>query len=329
MLNSGFSSFSMSVLRATPLILRFFLLALVVAAAVHFVFASDALRIAVFFTFVLTLSLFFPSTWGTVDKEAVDLIYYGTAMFVAAGLFLAKEVERKRLELAPQINSLTQQQHEVEAEISSFDYVASNAPTFLNWIDRRVDEAFDDTERSRSRECNCASWGDLSKFCGFGVQTPQRVTPGKFELQLLRQKEAARNCKELEQVLLESAPHRDVGLRTPATTLRLAKALHATGTIQVGTTVFGLSQIVALLEQIEQDSDSARKKLTEQKARISKNQEAVQSELNAFSSSSKFGIVLWATEFSEFYWPYVLITYLGLKIARVDYLEKFQESRRD
>jgi hypothetical protein len=246
-------------------------------------------------------SLFFPSTWGAVDKEAVDLIYYGTAMSVAAVFFLAKEVERKRLELAPQINSLTQQQHEVEAEISSFDYVASNAPKFLTWIDRRVDEAFDDTERSRSRECNCASAGDLSKFCGFGVQTPQRVTPGKFELQLLRQQEAARNCKELEQVLLESAPHREVGLRTPATTLRLAKALHATGTIQVGTTVLELSQIVALLEQIEQDSDSARKKLTEQKARISKNQDAVQSKLNAFSSSSKFGIVLWATEFSEFY----------------------------
>jgi hypothetical protein len=148
-------------------------------------------------------------------------------------------------------------------------------------------------------------------------------------LQLLRQKEAAHNCKELEQVLLESAPHRDVGLRTPATTLRLANVMHATGTIQVGTTVLGLSQIVALLEQIEQDSDSARKMLTEQKASISKNQEAVQSELNAFSKSSKFGIVLWATEFSEFYWPYVLIAYLGLKIARVDYLEKFQESRRD
>jgi hypothetical protein len=97
----------------------------------------------------------------------------------------------------------------------------------------------------------------------------------------------------------------------------------------VGTIFLGLSQIVALLEQIEQDSDSARKKLTEQKASISKNQEAVQSELNAFSRSSKFGIVLWATEFSEFYCPYVLITYLGLKIARVDYLEKFQESRRD
>jgi hypothetical protein len=40
-------------------------------------------------------------------------------------------------------------------------------------------------------------------------------------------------------------------------------------------------------------------------------------------------MVLWATEFSEFYWPYVLIAYLGLKIARVDYLKKFQESRRD
>ena len=329
MLNSGFSSLSMSVLRAMPLILRFFLLALVMAAAVHFVFASDALRIGVFFTFVLTLSLFFPSTCGTVDKEAVDLIYYGTAMFVAAGLFLAKEVERKRLELAPQINSLAQQQHEVEAEISSFDYVASNAPQFLNWIDRRVDEAFDDTERSRSRECNCASSGYLSKFCGGGVQIPQRVTPGKFELQLLRQKAAARNCKELEQVLLESAPHRDVGLRTPATTLPLAKVLHANGTIQVGTIVLGLSQIATLLEQIEEDCDSARRKLTEQKASISKNQEAVQSELNAFSRSSKFGIVLWATEFSEFYWPYILITYLGLKIARVDYLEKFQESRRD
>jgi hypothetical protein len=100
-------------------------------------------------------------------------------------------------------------------------------------------------------------------------------------LELLRRKEAARNCKELEQVLLESAPHRDVGLRTPATTLRLAKVLHATGTIQVGTTVLELSQIVAMLEQIEQDSDSARKKLTEQKASISKNQQAVQSELNA------------------------------------------------
>ena len=93
--------------------------------------------------------------------------------------------------------------------------------------------------------------------------------------------------------------------------------------------MFGLSQIAALLEQIEEDSNSARRKLTEQKARISKNQETVQSELNAFSGSSKFGIVLWATEFSEFYWPYILITYLGLKLARVDYLEKFQESRRD
>ena len=148
-------------------------------------------------------------------------------------------------------------------------------------------------------------------------------------MQLLRQKAAARNCKELEQVLLESAPHRDVGLRTPATTLRLAKVLHANGTIQVGTIVLGLSQIAALLEQIEEDSDSARRKLTEQKASISENQEAAQSELNAFSKSSKFGIVLWATEFSEFYWPYVLITYLGLKIARVDYLKKFQEPRRD
>jgi hypothetical protein len=88
------------------------------------------------------------------------------------------------------------------------------------------------------------------------------------------------------------------------------------------------SQIVALLEQIEHDSDSARKKLTEQKASISKNQEALRSELNAFRSSSN-GMVLWATEFSEFYWPYVLIAYLGLKIARVDYLKKFQESRRD
>jgi hypothetical protein len=206
--------------------------------------------------------------------------------------------------------------------------VVSNAPQFLNWIDRRVNEAFEDTERSRSRECNCASSGYLSKFCGGSVQIPQLVTPGKFELQLLRQKEAARNCKESEQVLLESAPHRDVGLRTPATTLRLAKVLHATGTIQVGTIVLGLSQIVALLEQIEQDSDSARRKLTEQKASISKNQEAVQSELKAFSRSSKFGIVLWTTEFSESYWPYILITYLGLKIARVDYLEKFRESRR-
>jgi hypothetical protein len=63
--------------------------------------------------------------------------------------------------------------------------------------------------------------------------------------------------------------------------LRLAKILHATGTIQVSTTVLELSQIVALLEQIEQDSDSARKKLTEQKASISKNQEAVQSEAPA------------------------------------------------
>jgi hypothetical protein len=146
---------------------------------------------------------------------------------------------------------------------------------------------------------------------------------------LLRQKEAARNCKELEQILLESAPHRDVGLRTPATTLRLAKVLHATRTIQVGATVLELSQIVVLLEQIEQDSDSARKKLTEQKASFSKNQEAVQSELNAFRGSSKFGIVLWATEFSGFYSPDVLITYLGLKIARVNYFKKFQESCRD
>ena len=40
----------------------------------------------------------------------------------------------------------------------------------------------------------------------------------------------------------------------------------STRTIQVGTTVLELSQIVVLLEQIEQDSDSARKKLTEQKA---------------------------------------------------------------
>src|ERR1700736_6293154 len=105
MLNSGISSLSMSVLRAMPLIFRFFLLALVMAAAVHFVFAGDALRIGVFFTFVLTLSLFFPSACGTVDKEAVDLIYYGTAMFVAAGLFLAKEVKRKHLELAPQMTA--------------------------------------------------------------------------------------------------------------------------------------------------------------------------------------------------------------------------------
>jgi hypothetical protein len=134
------------------------------------------------------------------------------------------------------------------------------------------------------------------------------VTPYGLELAIVAP-ESSR--AQLQRVGLESAPHRDVGLRTPATTLRLAKVLRANGTIQVGTIVLGLSQIAALLEQIEEDSNSARRKLTEQKA------------------SSKSGIVLWATEFSEFYWPYILITYLGLKIARVDYLEKFQESRRD
>jgi hypothetical protein len=37
-------------------------------------------------------------------------------------------------------------------KISSFDYVASNAPKFLNWIDRRVDEAFDRRWRPQLRD---------------------------------------------------------------------------------------------------------------------------------------------------------------------------------
>jgi hypothetical protein len=43
------------------------------------------------------------------------------------------------------------------------------------------------------------------------------------------------------------------------------------------------------------------------------------------SETGRSGLALWAGRIVEFNWPYILISFLGLKVARVNYIKKLRD----
>jgi hypothetical protein len=309
-------------LRRTFLPILFFLFATVVATlVVRLVFAGDSVRIAAFGAAVLALSLIFPRLLRPVDKESADFIYYFAGIVVAALVFFGKDVERKQIELTAKIQELGQQQRYADADIAgfdaAFDYVKGNIPKVLLWVNDRVDESLKETELARGQECACA----MSQTLCNGLALPSGITPRDQVQPPARSFGADARCKVLNDVLRQAAPDSNRSSRDLVKTLRLARLVGADGSISADGSVFSAAQVVAALDNVAGGGDTLAR-LVAKKERIAQEMLSTQATLDGLGKSEKSGISLIASEIVGFDWPYLLIAFLGLRIARFDYFDR-------
>lgn len=307
-------------LKGFAAILVFLALATGLAALLHALHAGDRLSILLYLAGILFLALVFPGLCGAADKEYVDLLYYGTAMVIAGLLFFSKEVERQRLALTEEIAAITLRAAAADVEIARFDAAVAAEPTLRPWLDGRIEDAFVVTEQERQRECACAFVGPLGGAqCGGGLVPPTMASPRDPSAQRAQQQAAVALCNRYDQMLRDASPDRDPAQRDLAATLRAAQAIGAGGVLTLGAQSLSFDQVADLLQQLAADPEAARGALVARRAAIAQDGEQAEAAYRAAGSQLKSGLSLVAGEITEFYWPYILIAYLGLKIARVDY----------
>jgi hypothetical protein len=308
---------------------------------------SDTFSILAYLIIIFSVSLGFPVRVGALNKEYADLVYYCIAILAVLIIFVAKEGERKRLDLASRIEDATSQREEARQnaaagadELRIFDYVASNKLLLLQWANGRVDLALKDAEAVRDFECRCSLemsvTSDIRELgdCSFETALVQPGETGKggvpdqrsngFALAAIA---ASQRCDKENASLKAMESDRSQSPRKPETIFRLAGQLPMSGIFEAGDARIEIRKALSLLQLSDAERESARLTLTSNMKRLDSNKVAIEAELqnlqkehDASVTKNKSGPGLLASMLYEKYWPYVLIAALGLKIARVQYL---------
>lgn len=295
----------------------------VAALAIHFFIPHELARILIYFVVALLIALLFPQCRSPLEKEVVDLLYYTAAMTFVALLFVTKSAERERLHFSEELQVLEQRRHDIQAEIAAFGVVSANVEPYREWLDQQIEDAYVRKEEAQRAVCSCAQLGRLSTSCGEGLAATSQHEPGTIDMTRLFQESARPACNQLTQELQQLESKRARQSRTFDETLALARQLRASGVRQIGSAAVPASALVEWLDHIRRSSLSPLDALDSKSAALSRQQEEIRGSIAASTARSKTGVGLWAGELSEFYWPYFLITLLGLKIARVDYRKAF------
>lgn len=295
----------------------------VAALTVHLFIPHELARILIYFVVAMLIAILFPTWRSPLEKDVVDLLYYTAAMTFVALLFVTKSAERERLHLSEELQVLEQQGRDIQAEIAAFGVVSANVDPYREWIDQQIEDAYVQKEEAQRAVCSCTQLGRLSTSCGEGLAATSRHEPGTIDLTRLYQELARPACDQLTQELQQLESKRARRSRIFDETLALARQLHANGVRQIGSAAVSAATLVEWLDHIRRSSVSPLDALVSKSAALSQQQEEIRGAIAASTARSKTGIGLWAGELSEYYWPYFLITLLGLKIARVDYRKKF------
>jgi hypothetical protein len=308
----------------------FIAIAAVIGVALHLGLETDTERIILFVVAVLVLAIAFPLRRGVLEKEWVDLLYYSAGILVAAALFLTKEIERKRLELSQQIADLNRQTVGIDAEIASFDYLASNVPLIVATINLKVDKQLGDLDSLAAQVCTCFRFGPVAGGrCGNSLALP--TAPRDHSLfdpeQQFRRIELEPQC-ELMEGMLRDAERVGSSARDYAEIKRIIQLVGVPTSIPIGDLNVPVSRAVELIDHIQQQGTSDRDAMVERRNIAERQRADLGIKIKGLGVGERTGQVLKAAEFAEFYWPYILISFLGLKIARVGYVEKLLRTIR-
>jgi hypothetical protein len=307
---------------------------------------SDLLAILFFLLFVFALSLGFPARIGPLNKEYADLVYYCLAILAVFVIFAGKEGERKRLDLASRIEDAAAKREETKKKIAAateelrnFDYVASNRVMLLEWANARVDAALKDAEDVRAFDCRCAielslpadvrGAGECSFELPFGeTGRASGGHPGQMSDDFgIAAMAAGDRCDKENATLKAIDSDRSQSPRRLETIFRLAASLPKSGAFENGDIRIEYAKVLSWLQLSDADRTAARAQLTAREKQIETEAATIEAELKSLQmehaeslTKSKRGLGLVASLLYEELWPYILISALGLKIARVRYV---------
>jgi hypothetical protein len=129
-------------------------------------------------------------------------------------------------------------------------------------------------------------------------------------------------CEDLGRLLGQAASYGDRSSRNLDNTVQLARLLRIDGSMPIGSSILSAYQVLTLLETATRDAARTRADLVAKRDGIAQERAEARATLDGLGKSEQSGILLVANEFTEFYWPYFLIMFLGLRIARFDYFDR-------
>jgi hypothetical protein len=249
-------------------------------------------------------------------------------MLIAMVIFLSKPLERTRLEFDEQITALTSEQQAREAEIRSFDYIASNTEAVLGDVNQKINDRLAWLDTEKTTECACAYVGGFS--CGETLPSPMRPSGGGQPDQVMvRRYRAMQQCVKLEDLLKNAENDRRLEARGLAETTRLIDLLkreqELPGPLPIDNMPVPLPQIMELMEHARQDGKAWRDNKVQQQEGLKQEQNTWVDKRRKLGDTGRSGLALWAGRIVEFYWPYILISFLGMKVARVNYIQKLRD----
>jgi hypothetical protein len=269
----------------------------------------------------------------------VDLVYYSAAIALAVLVFFASGSERKRTDLSASISQSSQELNRnlaiADAQLARYaalQRVISDPQPFHIWLDKSASEALDAKEvKEMALPCGCADHPHWAGACG--PMSVNRTEYTAIDESIAR---AAHDyCNELRRQRAEriSKDQTRNGPRNLAEIAHLIAYLQIETSLDVDGAKVTAQEIISWLVDANHDAEGERQRIRTNLEQVTGEYYKLETSIRKnnvaiaeIAISSKSGISLLASEIKEHYWPFVLISLLGLKIARVNYFDLLSSS---
>jgi hypothetical protein len=304
------------------------------AIALNVVSIDASLRIAFFAFTVLAFSIIWPHLRNTtLQKDLVDFVYYSAAIALAALVFFASGAERKKTDLSASISQSSKQLSETVSAVNmqlaryaALENVLADPQPFQIWLDHLTSMAMDSREmKDMAFPCGCADHPKLPGACG-------QMSVNKAELNAIdtQNVRAAREyCDDLRRPRGERFA-KDQTRNAPREMTEIARIVallqvDASKDIEVASVKAPIlaSWIIDSGQAADKENQNIRSALEQLTSRYSELDTSIRKDsamIAELAISSRSDIGLLASEIKDHYWPFVLISLLGLKFARMNYV---------
>ncbi|WP_282610626.1 hypothetical protein [Pelagibius sp. Alg239-R121] len=256
-------------------------------------------------------------------KEAVDALYYSAGIIGVLVFFAHQSIERFELEQTTALKSIGKSHIEALDQLENFELTVSQMQKLLSIVSENTNAFLREARRVEVNATTRLSPEDAAA-CGramvFQVQLDDTQTRQEIFQQQIQRELDSQACDKATQAL---GVERNLQISQQINLEHIMKNADAfrnygSGTIVIGSNSFELSEIVRALTDF-QDAASTNEERAKLESAVHKTKKAFDEGKSAISSNiteekQKSSTVLGML--SLYFWPYVLIFLLSLKIAR-------------
>jgi len=279
---------------------------------------GDEGTLTLFAFFIVLLAAVFPRVIAPLQREQVDFWYYSLAIIAVLALFFHSEAQRRKLDVASEYQKLHTERAELEGKLAVIRQTTENPNEILAHVQSRSREIAGSLISMKTSICACAISPEQcdARIAG----RPSTMDP---EVRLARSTHYALQCKALEEGKAEEVWIRLSKLQRVGELSNFsANELKGRGeTVTIGGVRLLISNVVSDLVLSLSNPAGLDERRADVVGKVAQKTQALQDLRMRYEEPERIGDASHpvSSVFILNLWPYVLISLLGLKIARVKY----------